>query len=403
MAAGIGLVVKINADTKKAVGDIKDVDNALGGMKDSTGKASKVFGALGSAALPVVGALVVGVGAAATAMIKFGQAAIEDKQEADKLARVLETIPGITKDMVDANEAWITSTMFATHVVDTQLREAISGLVLVTGDLGKAQEYAAKAADLATVANVEYDVAVSAVEKALVGKTRALMTLAPQLDTNKDGTLSLAEAQGILTDKTLEGMAAAAAAEDPWTTISLIWGEIQEALGQWILPLFERLGNWFKDPVNQAKIQAFIDKLGAMSAELGQKLLVKLDEFLAWLTSPQGEASINKWMGYLEDLAGYAGDVAEAVGWMNEQWQEFITSDAPRQMRSASLPRGAAPAGMSAGTFTAPSPAGVTVNFYGGVHTDPEATARAITSSLRSSDMRNARARPLTTQLEPAW
>jgi hypothetical protein len=405
MATGIGLVVKINADTKKAVGDIKDVNQALDGTGVSTKKTSKFFDGLKSSAVPAVAAVAAGVGVVVASMVEFGKAAWEDHQEAQKLARILETIPGITGEMVKSNEAWITTTMFATHVLDTDLREAVGQFALVTKDLGEAQKYATAAANLATVTNTEYGTVVEAVTKALSGKTRQLMAMAPWLDTNKDGTLSLAEAQAILTSETLDGMAAAAAAEDPWTTITLIWDEIKEALGQWILPLFTRLGDWFKDPENQAKIQRFIEKIGNMSMELGQKLLPALEWLLEFMTSPEFKAAVSVMVrefqimiNIISTVVGWVMKLVEwlktAMGWIGNVVQGVRNFDlGSPPAKGVGLGGGGAASSRSTGT------AGITVNFYGGIHTDPEATARAITGSLRASERRNARARTM----EPAW
>lgn len=407
MAAGIGLVVKIAADTKKAVGDIKDVNTALDGTGTSTKGASKMFDSLKSSALPVIGAVAVGIGAAAAAAVDFGKAAWEDHQEAKKLARVLETIPGITGDMIEANEAWITQTMFATHVVDTELREAVGQLALITGDLTTAQEYATRAADLATVANVEYNTAVEAVEKALSGKTRQLMGLAPWLDANKDGTIDAAEAQALLTSETLEGQAAAAAAEDPWTTIQIIWDEIKESLGQWLIPLFEELGDWFKNPENQQKIQRFIDKIADMSRQVGQKLLPALEDFLDFLTSPEFQAAISvmvrEFQTMIDIISTVIGWVMKLVEWLKIAmgWIGNVVAGI-RNFDLGSPPKSVGRGGSAAGVsgFSSGS-GGISINFYGGVHTDPEANARAIMGSLRGSARRNSR--PAQLEMEPAW
>lgn len=396
MAAGIGLVVKIAADTKKAVGDIHEVNRALDGTGKSTSSASKMFDGLKSAALPVIGAVVVGVGAAAAAMVEFGQAAWEDQQEAKKLARVLETIPGITKEMVAANEDWITSTMFATHVMDTDLREAVGSFTLVTQNLAEAQAYARRSADLAVVANVDYKTATEAVEKALVGKTRALMGLAPWLDTNKDGTLSLAEAQAILTTKTLEGQAAAAAAEDPWTTMKIIWDEIQEALGGALLPIMEKLAEWFKNPANQQKVKEFIDKIANLATQVGQKLVPAFESLIEYLGSPEFTARMQVTGAIFAGIYRVIVTVTDAVSSFIQMLGRIPSNITSRF--GLGSPEGKSAGGASAGTFAAPA-SGITVNFYGGIHTDPEATARAISSSLRASDRRNARPR----NLEPVW
>lgn len=410
MSAGIGLVVKIAAETKQAVGDIRAVNSAIEGTGSATSGTNKLLGTLKNVGLPVLGAVAAGVGAAAAAMWEFGQAAIEDQREANKLARILETIPGITADMIDANEAWTTSTMLATHVMDTELREAVGKFTLQTKDLTEAQKYATAAANLATVTNTEYATVVDAVEKALAGKTRALMGVAPWLDANRDGTLDAAEAASILTDKTIEGAAAAAAAEDPWTTIKIVWDEIKESLGQWILPLFDRFAAWFKDPVNQKKIQEFITELGDMSSVLGTKLIPYLEDFMDWLGSERGQRDMREWAAAARDIAGGIKAIADMLGALKNAWdklpaplRDLLTSSNLIMLTGGGTGLGSGKSGTPAAgpsQFAAAPAGGISINFYGGVHTDPEGTARAIRASLTRSDWRNARQ---GAQLEPAW
>lgn len=405
MAGGLpGVVIKIGAETSAAITDIHRADRALEGMGDSGGGAmSKISSMAGPAlgALSVVGGAAIG---AAGAMIAFGQAAWEDQQEAKRLASVLETIPGITREMIDANEDWITTTMFATHVVDTDLRQGISNLVLVTQDLGKAQEYAAAAADLATVTDIEYSAAVEAVQDALVGKTRSLMDLAPQLDTNRDGTLSLAEAQGVLTDATLAGQAEAAAAEDPWTTLKLLWDEVSESLGAWLVPLMTELADWFKDPVNQAKLQEYLNRIAEWSRLLGEWLLPKLQQLMRWITSEEGQRQLSEWAGALQAVASaclaVARGIERVIGWWDKVPDELKTSSGWRLGGPAFGPgspiwnSSAAPAAAAAGaTGPAVTGAGVVIvnNFH--VPTDPESTAREMRRVLDESIVRNGRLR----------
>ena len=395
----IGLVLKIAADTRQAVNDIQGVNNALEGTGTTTSKVSGIFGALKGPAAMALGAIGGAALGAAAAMVSFGQAAWEDHQEAERLAHTLEKIPGVTREMIDANEDWITSAMFATHVTDSDLRVGIEKLILVTGDLAVAQQYAAAAADVATVANVDYSTAVETVQDALSGKTRGLMDLLPQLDANKDGTLSLAEAQGILTDETIAGAAEAAAAEDPWTTISIIFDEIKEALGQWLIPLFERLGEWFKDPNNQQKIQTFIDKLSNMSTTLGEKLLPYLEDFLNWLSSDEGQQDIRNFADACQDVARAFGGIYNGIKKIADIWDSV-----PDWLKSSSIngsdwlhgafgPRStgwAAPSGPA--LYAAPAAPRTVINFNG-IVTDPEATARAIDRVGQASTRRNARER----------
>jgi hypothetical protein len=402
MSAGIGLVVKIAADTKKAVGDINAVNKAIEGTGTETSKSSKLMSGMKGPALAAFAAVGGAAIAAAGAMIDFGKAAWEDKQEADKLAFTLEKIPGITQDMIDANEAWITQTMFATHVMDTELRQAISDLTLATGDLTQAQELATLAADVAVGTDQEYSTVVDQLAKAVGGKTTALQRNMPWLDANKDGTLTLDEAVRGLTDA-YGGAAEAAAETDPWTTIQIIWDELKESLGKWILPLFEEFSDWFKDPLNQRKIQEFIDKLGDMSREFGEKLLPALEDFLDWIGSPEGRQSIKDFAAAVQTMADAFVATAQAIEKM-VGWYSKIPAPLKGAIGSGAglTPWGAAPPDAAGVALTAaPAPtarAGVTINFNGLV-TDPESTAREVEGVMRRSVWRNARAR----SMDPAW
>ena len=399
-ASGIGLVVKIAADTRQAVGDIHDVNNALQGTGTSATGASNFIKGMKGPALAALGAVAGAALAAGAAMIEFGKAAWEDHQEAERLARTLQTIPGITQDMIDANEAWITQTMFATHVLDTDLRQAISDLTLVTGDLSTAQQYAVASANLATVADVEYSAAVAAVEKALAGKTTSLMKMAPWLDTNKDGTLSAAEAQAILTNETLKGAAAAEAADDPWTTMKIIWDEIKEQLGQWLLPLMEDLSDWFKNPENQKKIQEYITKIGDLSREFGEKLLPKLEEFLDWVGSPQGQRDMKKFADSAKVIAdaivAISDALAKMIGWYNKipaPLKGMIGSGMGlTPWESGGSPGALAmPAGLSVNSTAGTVGNRAVVINFNGVVGDQEGTARALQGVLNQSDRRTNR------------
>jgi hypothetical protein len=408
MASGIGLVIKIAADTKKAVGDIKDVNQALEGTGTSTDKAGKLFGALKGPALGALGAVAGAALGAAAAMVEFGKAAWEDHQEAQKLAFTLQKIPGITQDMIDANEAWITQTMFATHVVDTDLRVAVGQLAVATGDLAQAQQLAALAADVATGANMDYQSVVDMLAKAVAGNTNALERQMPWLDANKDGTVSLTEALDGLKGA-YGGAAAEAAKNDPWTTIKLIFDEIKESLGQWILPLFTRLGDWFKDPANQKKIQEFIDKLGDMSYQLGEKLLPALERFLDWVGSPEGQQQMRDWARAAKTIADAIVAIADAMSKLKGVWDKIpawmrnpagwnmITKQSAAGV-SFTMAGGAVPVTSASASVAVSRP--VTINFNGLV-TDPEGTARAVHRVVQGSDWRNGRTR--ARRVEPAW
>jgi hypothetical protein len=283
---------------------------------------------------------------------------------------------------------------------------------------------AALAADVSIGREIEYAEAVSIVEKAVQGKTGSLMRQMPWLDANKDGAITAAEALDGL-GAAYSGAAAEAAKNDPWTTMQLIWDEMKESLGQWILPLFTRLGDWFKNPANQQKIQEFIDKIGRMSYELGLKLLPYLDRFLDYMESPEGQKA-------MKDFARTAQSVAEAflaVGrgietvwsWWNKlpDWMRagggkglLMLTGSGKTLTVPQAPGPGAsrlfeqPAGRRStapqGGGTRSASGGVVINFN--VPIDPEGAARSIRRVLEDSTARNhATARRRVTAGDARW
>ena len=386
--------------TIKILGDAKDATKALTSTADEAqdfgSKTSRMFNNMKGPALGAFAAIGGAAIAAGAAMVEFGQAAWQDKQEADKLAFTLQKIPAITQDMIDANEDWITSTMFATHVLDTDLREAVGQLAVATGDLGQAQELAALAADVATGANEEYGTVVDKLAKAVAGNTDALKRQMPWLDANKDGTLTLDEAVQGLTEA-YGGAAEAAAQNDPWTTLQIIFDELKESLGQALLPLMEELADWFKDPANQQKVKEFIDKIGNLAREFGQKLLPAIESLIDYLGSPKFKAQMKVTGDIFVTIWRIINNVTQAVSNFiamlgripsnirnfdlgSPEKAAFVVPVAASPVRAPSI--AATASGSSGGAG-----GGVVINFNG-VVTDPEATGREILRILKGTTVR---------------
>lgn len=289
MAIG-GVVINFIAKTKAAIKDVDALEGSIRKVGDRTSKTSGTMGKLGTVLTTglAAGALAAGYGMVKLGefMVDAGKAAYDDWQQAEKLADTLRKIPGVTQKAIDANADWIDSMELATHVSDTDLREAIRKLTLATGDLDKSQRLAAAAADLATLSGKSYSTVADAMAKAATGNTTALKRLAPWLDTNKDGTVGLTEAM-----KLLEGQysdtAEAAADQDVWGSLKTIWGQLTEALGQWLLPLLDKFKKWFADPANKRKVQEFMNKAADLSYQLGTVLVQAIQSLIGWLTSPE--------------------------------------------------------------------------------------------------------------------
>lgn len=315
------VLINFVAKTTEAV---KDVNKLAGSVNDLGNKAKGADGKVGGLSSVLKGGLAAGASLAAGGvfvltdfMLEAGKAALEDQQSSDKLANTLKTIPGVTEDAIAANEDWILSMTLATNVADTDLREAVSKLTLATGDLTEAQKLTALAVDVSAGSGKSLKTVTEGLAKAATGNTAALEKQFPWLDKNKDGTLTYKEAvEGL--EGAFDGAAEAAADTDPWTRIKTIWGELKEALGEWILPLINRFSDWFKNPKNKDAIQDFIDKVGDAATILGTDLVEAIKDAMKWLKDEKNQKALKDWAD------GMLG-IAEAIGKVIGKTQTLLT------------------------------------------------------------------------------
>ena len=319
--AGIGsVVVQFLAQDKmtKTVHGITDSLKGVGKSSDESKSKLGKFAALTAGAFAGIGGLVIGVGVGMIAMAKGAQ---EDAKQAAELARVLGTLKGVTQDTIDANADWIDSMQLATHVSDTDLRVAMSTLALATQDVGKAQRLTALAVDVAAGSGKNLTTIVDALAKATSGNTDALKRQMPWLDANHDGSVSLKEAIDGLT-KAYGGAAQAAAKQDVWESLGIIWDELQESLGGVLLPLLDDLANWFGRKANRDKVQNWINKFGELAGVVGGELSDKLKELIAWLKRPENLQKLQDWADALGGIARSAssvvGAIQQVIHWMDK-------------------------------------------------------------------------------------
>ena len=304
------VLINIGAKTKDAVGEMNKLDRS---MKDVDGSGSKLNRSLKTVAKVGFAAVAAAAGVAVVAFVDFAKEAINDYQAAQKLQTQLGKL-GFTQKQIDANAAWISTMELATTVVDDQIRVAVGRFAAQTGDLAEAQRQAALAADLATGANISYEKAVRAVATANTGSFESLEKYTELIDFNKDGVIDLDESMRSL-EKAYKGASEAAADRDPWQRILILWGNLKEALGQFVLPLLKKLGDWFKDPQNRQKLQDYIDKIGSLSYALGEEAVKAIQDFLTWIGSPAGKK-------YMQDFKKAVSDIATALISMNKWMDE---------------------------------------------------------------------------------
>lgn len=381
MAIG-GVVINFAADTRKAIGNIKDLTKSLGNVDDDGTKPAKfglgkLAGSL-STVLPIAGAVAGAAVGMAAGLWDAAQAAMEDKKQADNLARTLKSIPGITDRMVDANSAWIDSMELLTGLADTDWREAVSKLALATGDLEEAQKLAKLSADASVGAGKEWSSVQDAMAKAATGNTTALKRMFPWLDANKDGTLTYKEAVDGLT-KAYGGAAKAAADTNPFVRLGAIWDQLKESVGQALVPLIDKFGKWIGLPSTQRMIKDLIKRVSDLATAFGDDLVKAVSDAVDWLQKPQNQRQLKEWAELAKDLAGDMVAAGRAV----EKLIGYL-KNIPKPPSWWSPIRGIIPDGPSRPNTSAASPSaaarstGTVVNIHVEGVADPYAAARIL-------------------------
>jgi len=229
MAVGINIISDF---------DGKGIQKAIAQFKKLETSSEKAAFVLKKAFLPAVAAL----GGLAFAGVKAAQAAAQDEIEQAKLAQTLEKVVGATSATVASTEQLIETMSRASGTADTELREALSSLVIGSGDLTKAQKGLALAQDIATASNIPLGATADALAKAYAGNYKALQKLSPALrDLIKDGASTEVIFQSL--SDTFGGATANAAttASGKMKILKNNFSELQESIGAALLPALEKV------------------------------------------------------------------------------------------------------------------------------------------------------------------
>ena len=230
---------------------MRELDNVERSVKKMAGNVNKAFGAMG-----------VGLGVAG--LTNLAKAASEDNVSMVKLETAIKNATGATDEAIVSNEAYIQSLSNQLALTDDELRPALQALVLATGDLSQAQALLPVAADLAATANVDLTTASKALARAQNGNMTQLFKLMPALKGVND---PMAELQRLTA-----GAAEAAGNADPFKKLQIIFENLQESLGQYILPYLETFATWLTSDDGQEKLQMLADGFGLIFTNLANIL-----------------------------------------------------------------------------------------------------------------------------------
>jgi hypothetical protein len=220
---------------------------------DATGikKASKEFAALGGTLRSALGT--VGVGLSLATLVNTlrdaSKAAVEDTKSQALLAQQLRNTTGATDSQIAAVEQSISAMQLSASVADDVLRPAFSQLIRATGDFGTATRLTQIALDVSAATGRDLGAVSIALSRAYSGNTTALSRLGIKA---KDGVNIFDQLE-----TQFSGAAEAAALNDPYQRLTIIFGEIQEKIGIALLPELSKLADFFASPEGQKELAGY--------------------------------------------------------------------------------------------------------------------------------------------------
>jgi hypothetical protein len=243
-----------DAGLKKGV---KNAKNQLTGFEKATKKASSgIKSALGGIGIAV------GIGAIATALKQATQAAVEDNKSQALLANTLRNVTKASDEQIASIEKRLGVMQTELAIADDQLRPAYSSLVNVLGDTDQAMAALSIAADVSAGTGKSLESVTAALSKAFAGNIGALNKLVPATKGAADPIAKLQELFG--------GAAKTAADADPYQRLQIIFGEIAETIGNQLLPLLQQFSAYLATPEGQAALENIVQLIVAMVQGLVQ-------------------------------------------------------------------------------------------------------------------------------------
>jgi hypothetical protein len=223
---------------------------------------------------------------------KVGKAASQEAQSVALLQGAMDKSWKATTTMSKAQEDFIQKMSFTAVIADDKLRPAYAKIVRVTKSADKAQKAFAMSLDIAAATGKDVNVVSQAMAKYLGGNKTALDKLIPGL---KDA----GNQWQFLTDK-YEGTAEAMGNLKPFEKIELVFGEIQERLGGYILPYVQKFAEYLAGP----EAKKMIDKMFA-----------SVQNMFDYLETAEGKKYIQ---GIADGFVGIADAMASMAKYLSE-------------------------------------------------------------------------------------
>jgi hypothetical protein len=246
------------------VGDPTPLRNATRKAETSLRKLQKTTMSVGNSMNKTFGALGLGIGLATltNGLKNATKAASEDRKSQGLLANALKNTVGATSQAIAGAESYIKKTQLQTAVLDDELRPALATAVRATGSLAGGQRLLDVALDVSAGTGKDLGTVTNAMSKAFNGNTGALKKLLPSI---KDGTDFMAQLSA-----QFAGSAEAAAKLDPYKRLEVIFADIQETVGEALLPALEEFSLYLASPAGQENVRSIVNLFVAMGTAVGR-------------------------------------------------------------------------------------------------------------------------------------
>jgi hypothetical protein len=223
---------------------------------------------------------------------KVGKAASDEAASVAVLRNAMNNSWHATDKLAASQEVFITKMQNMTAIADDKLRPAFAKIVRVTKNSTQAQKAFGRVLNITAGTGKDVNVVAQAYSKYLGNNKTALDRLIPGLKNANDKLAFI--------DKTYANAAKTVGDTKPFERIDLMFQDIQERLGAYILPYVQQFADWLAGP--QAR-------------DMVDKMFSGLKGMFDYLESADGKKMIQGWA---DGLIGLGNSLADVSKWLGE-------------------------------------------------------------------------------------
>jgi hypothetical protein len=265
--------------------------------------AQKSFSALGGSLGKLAGVITtaLSVRALANGLRDAAKAAVEDQKSSALLAQQLQNTLGANNALIGSVEESIRQMSINAAVADDELRPAFAQLARATKDADTATSMLQLALDVSAGTGKDLQSVTVALSKAYQGNTTALSKLGIKAEDGVDIFQTLTEQ--------FDGAAEAAANNDPFQRISVILGEVNEQIGQILIPYLNDLADYFTTADFTTAVSNLSVALGEAANQVNYLFqTITGQDALTWFIDLLGAVSVG-----VAEIAFSIGDAGDTI------------------------------------------------------------------------------------------